>query len=77
MPDREKSTESTHAETAYGGADAVEKTSYVIGRGTDPEERQRGPVSARTDPGGGANPIAWLAIGLLLMVLLVYLAGFF
>lgn len=73
----EKSTPGNDAEAAYGGADAVAKTSYVTGSGTEPEERLHGAsVTARTSPGGGANPLAWIAIALLVLVGATYLLGF-
>jgi hypothetical protein len=62
-------------EAAYGGADAVGKTTYVVGMGTDPDARPDGPVIARVRPGGGANVIGWLVIALAILVALVYGVG--
>ena len=64
-------------EAAYGGADAVEKTTYVKGKGTDPEaETPPGVPVARVPPGGGQGAtwaiIAFLVVG----AALVYLLGF-
>ncbi len=64
-------------EAAYGGADAVEKTSYVVGQGTDPEASAGGEVIAQTPPGGGANPIAWVAIAIVLVIAVIYGVGVF
>ena len=63
------------AEAAYGGADAVEKTTYVTGSGTDPEAVNRAPVTARVAPGGGVNVLAWVVIALAALVALVYAVG--
>jgi hypothetical protein len=64
-------------ETAYGGADAVEKTTYVKGKGTDPEAvSPPGQPVARVPPGGGQGA-TWAIIGFLIGgAVLVYLAGF-
>ena len=57
------------AQVNSGGADAVEKTSYVTGRGTEPEEAQR-PERARI-PGGarptGLSPAGWALIAVALL----------
>ena len=64
------------AEAAYGGADAVEKTTYVTGSGTDPEAIKPAGVSARVPAGGGQNA-TWVIIGLLFVAaVLVYVLGF-
>jgi hypothetical protein len=64
-------------ETALGGADAVEKTTYVTGQGTDPETvHQAGTPSARV-PSGSGHGATWAIIGFLaVMAVLVYLLGF-
>lgn len=62
------------SETALGGADAVEKTSYVIGKGTTPEAIapvDHPPPVGRT----GTNPLLWGAIALAVIVALVYVFG--
>ena len=65
------------AETALGGADSVQKTSYVTGAGTEPEGAPRANVSARTPTGGGINVAAWV-IGLVAaLIALVYAFGVF
>ncbi|HLV25172.1 MAG TPA: hypothetical protein VKZ41_02580 [Gemmatimonadales bacterium] len=63
------------AEAAYGGADAVEKTTYVVGDGTEPEARQQLALSARAGPGSGPPALAWIALALLIVALVVYLPG--
>ncbi len=62
------------SETALGGADAVEKTTYVVGEGTSPE--------ARTPPDGppsvgrsGPSVIAWVAIAVALLIAIIYAIG--
>ena len=64
-------------ETALGGADAVEKTTYVTGRGTEPSGSQPpGSPSARVGAGGGQTA-TWAIIGFLVVAaVLVYLLGF-
>lgn len=62
------------SQTALGDADAVQKTTYGVGMGTETDGRLEhapvglrkgdGSVVARTGPGGGINPIAWV-VGLL------------
>jgi hypothetical protein len=64
-------------EAALGGADAVEKTTYVTGSGTEPEATapQRGPA-ARASTKSGPNT-TWILIGALLVAaVLVYLLGY-
>jgi len=62
-------------ETALGGADAVEKTSYGTGRGTDPNARPIAGVSAKTPSGGGVNVLGWIVGAIAVIVGLVYLLG--
>ncbi len=64
-------------ETALGGADAVEKTTYVTGSGTEPEAvKGRDAVIAKVAPGGGQGT-TWAIIGILIIgAVLVYLLGF-
>ena len=63
-------------ETALGGADAVEKTTYVTGKGTEPEGSQPpGSPSARVRAGSGQTA-TWAIIGFLVIAaVLVYLLG--
>ena len=70
-PDRYKDPEA-----ALGGADAVEKTSYVTGSGTDPEAIKPAGVAA-TVPAGGGQSATWIIIALLFVAaVLVYVLGF-
>lgn len=64
-------------ETALGGADAVEKTTDVTGRGTEPEARapKDGPT-ARVASGAGMSTAWIIIIALLVAAVLVYLLGF-
>ena len=80
----------TDSETALGGADAVQKTTWGVGHGTEPIGTQEyapvgvrkgeddgGGVVARVATGGGLSPIAW-GIGILAVIaLLVYGFGVF
>ena len=65
-----------HPEAQLGGADAVEKTTYVVGEGTDPDARPRSAYVAR-DAGGGANLGVWIVGGLAVLIALVYAIGIF
>jgi hypothetical protein len=64
-------------DAALGGADAVEKTTYVTGSGTDPE-RTRGETAPAAKGSSGTGPNATWAIIVFLAVgaVLVYLLGF-
>jgi hypothetical protein len=63
-------------ETALGGADAVEKTTYVTGKGTDPSaERRPGEPSARVRSGGGLGAAWVIILFLIVAAVLVYLLG--
>jgi hypothetical protein len=42
---------------SVGDADDVEKTTYVVGKGTDPNADQQ--ISARVQPGAGPNLLMW------------------
>lgn len=74
----QNTSEMMHPEAALGGADSVQKTSYGVGTGTEPDGRAEyapvglrkgeGSIVARTSPGGGINPIAWI-VGLLAIVI--------
>jgi len=66
----------TDPETALGGADAVEKTSYVTGSGTDPEAVKGSGPSARVSAGGGQGATWAIIIFLVVAAVLVYLLGF-
>ncbi len=65
------------AEAALGGADAVEKTSYVTGSGTDPQAiKPTGSASAKV-PSGAGQSATWAVIAFLLIgAVLVYVLGF-
>ena len=64
------------SEEPLGGADAVEKTTYVTGSGTEPETMQPAGVAAKVPAGSGQNA-TWIIIGLLFVgAVLVYLLGF-
>ena len=64
-------------ETALGGADAVEKTTYVTGRGTEPSANQPPGSPAARVPAGGGQGATWAIIGFLVIAaVLVYVLGF-
>ncbi len=63
------------SETALGGADAVEKTTYVVGEGTDPETRS--PVGSPPSVGNTrTNPILWVVLVIAVIIAAVYFVGF-
>ena len=66
-----------HPEAALGGADSVEKTTYVTGSGTEPEARKPVGAAAGGVPAGGGQSATWMIIVFLLaLAALVYLMGF-
>jgi len=61
------------AEAQLGGADAIEKTTYVVGKGTDPTSR-KGQGPAATVPSRGAPMLVMAVIVVIAMlVALAYL----
>lgn len=64
------------SETALGGADAVEKTTYVVGHGTDPNALS--PVGKPSAVGrNGINPVVWGVVALIVLVVVIYAFGVF
>ncbi|HEY2376262.1 MAG TPA: hypothetical protein VGH98_09845 [Gemmatimonadaceae bacterium] len=61
-------------EAQLGGADSVEKTTYVVGKGTDPSARSGGP-SATVPSRGAPFVVAVVLVALMLLVALAYLLG--
>ena len=77
----------TDSETALGGADSVQKTTWGVGHGAEPDgtqelfrgQRKKGhdTMVARVATGGGTSPIVW-AVGILgVLAMLVYMFGVF
>jgi hypothetical protein len=63
-------------DVALGGADAVEKTTYVVGSGTDPERIGPDATAARKGSGRGTPNTTWTIIAFLLVgAVLVYILG--
>lgn len=63
-------------ETALGGADAVEKTTYVVGNGTDPNALS--PVGRPAKVGNnGTNIAVWIFAAVLVLIAVVYAFGAF
>jgi hypothetical protein len=79
--------EMMHPEAAMGGADSVQKTTWGVGTGTEPDGRNEfapvglrkgdGSVVARTSAGGGINPAAWVVGLLAVRVAVFYALGIF
>ena len=64
-------------EAALGGADAVEKTTYVTGKGTEPEARRADDAPAARVPAGSGQGATWAVLAFLAIgAVLVYLLGF-
>ncbi|HEY0969774.1 MAG TPA: hypothetical protein VGE02_02230 [Gemmatimonadales bacterium] len=62
-------------EKVIGDADNVQKTSYVVGHGTDPDAADsRGP-SANVRTGGGMNLGVWIVAAVAVLIALVYGLG--
>jgi hypothetical protein len=64
------------AEAQLGGADSVEKTTYVTGQGTSPEARSTPGVPAARVPSRGVwGMTTWIVIAIIVLVVVGYLAG--
>ncbi|HEX5581730.1 MAG TPA: hypothetical protein VFX39_09150 [Gemmatimonadaceae bacterium] len=62
-------------EVGSGGADTVQKTTYVVGQGTDPDAPDpRGP-SSNVATGGGVNLGVWIVAAVAVLIALVYGLG--
>jgi hypothetical protein len=66
----------TDAEAQLGGADAVEKTTYVVGRGTEPGERAEAGPAAQVRS-RAPRAAALVIFVLMVLVALAYIAGIF
>jgi hypothetical protein len=63
-------------DAALGGADAVEKTTYVTGSGTEPERRGPAGEPARKGDAGTAPNATWaIVVFLFVGAVLVYVLG--
>ena len=63
------------AEAQLGGADNVEKTTYVVGRGTNPHARKgEGPI-ATVGAGRAPRIVTVVVATLIILVALAYLIG--
>lgn len=65
------------AETALGGADAVQKTTYGAAKGGEPAGAPTADVTAQTGTGGGMNVAAWIVALIAVAIALVYGVGIF
>jgi hypothetical protein len=63
-------------EAQLGGADAVEKTTYVVGEGTDPNARKGAGPSA-TVRSSAPRIVAIVVAVLVMLVAIAYLIGIF
>jgi hypothetical protein len=62
------------SEEPLGGADAVEKTTYVVGKGTDPNALS--PVGRPAKVGRrGMGMVVWVAAAVLVLLVVVYVFG--
>jgi hypothetical protein len=62
------------AEAQLGGADDIQKTTYVVGEGTEPSTRKGEGPTAQVG-GGASRNLVWVVIALVALVLVGYLAG--
>lgn len=63
-------------EAALGGADAVEKTTYVEGHGTRPEARvPPGTPTAAVRARAARNPLLWIIVLVIVLIAIVYLGA--
>jgi hypothetical protein len=65
------------SEAQLGGADAVQKTTYVEGSGTDPQARSPIGVPTATTPARGPSVVMWLLVVVIVLLAVVYLGGVF
>ena len=66
------------AEAALGGADAVEKTTFVEGHGTRPEAHvPPGTPTATVPARAGRNVLVWTIVAALVLLAVAYLGGLF
>ena len=65
------------AEAQLGGADAVEKTTYVQGRGTSPEAMTPVGTPTATVPSRGVSLVMWIVLIIVAMLAVAYLGGAF
>jgi len=63
------------AEAELGGADGVEKTTYVVGEGTDPQREKRGNGPAAGLTSSVPSGLLALVVALVFLVMVVYLLG--
>jgi len=60
-----------------GGADAVEKTTYVTGKGTSPEAQRPPGMPAPQITTRGNSPIIWVLLVFIILIAIAYGAGVF
>jgi hypothetical protein len=61
-----------NAEAQLGGADAVEKTTYVTGAGTSPEARHPPGETADQDVARGRSPFVWVLLVFIILMAIGY-----
>jgi hypothetical protein len=64
-------------EPVIGDADNVQKTTGVVGRGTDPDAPDPAVASARVPAGGGINMGAWIVAVIAALIAVIYASGIF
>jgi len=65
------------SEAQLGGADAVEKTTYVTGSGTSPEALKPPGQPAANTPSSGRSPMLWIVVAVVALVVIVFAAASF
>jgi hypothetical protein len=62
-------------EAQLGGADDVEKTTYVVGKGTDPNARKGEGPTATVSGRGAPTIVLAIVVALVVLVALAYVIG--
>jgi hypothetical protein len=60
------------SEAAYGGADAVEGTTYIVGSGTDPDAPDTGHPGPQVSAQGWTTRAVWIIVALAVLVVVLY-----
>jgi hypothetical protein len=75
-PGREPNRRGDNAEP-LGGADAVEKTTYVTGKGANPEAQRPPGIPAPLITTRSNSPVIWVLLVFIILIAIAYGAGVF
>jgi hypothetical protein len=62
-------------EAELGGADSVQKTTYVTGEGTSPERRKTSRATTRVQDAGRSRAVIWIVVALVILGALAFVLG--